>query len=525
MRAAAQALSSESSPAALRVALRRVAIALAATALLLSTWRPVVVHAQSAPPAKADARHPTVAPKPDAQLDSARRLHIVKGGETLWMLAEQYYGDGHQWTELARDNALQLKSGKPLLVGMKLRVPAPMNPSAKHVSSAPAADIPEIAKIPAKAPSSGTPAPAVASTSLADQTTDKSDSPPPARRESAEPASRRVAVRPRVSSTITSSSPNASAGRDASTDGSPTAFAEPRGRQRELVAPEHAFRIGLVDVEDLRAARSSAETTTVFLRRVPEAIEVDAQAKAIALSDAPAPRRGEYEAAPFSVDPSTVRSAGKILRRVGAPADIEGNEVQRLILADDVEITAPSGAPLAVGDRLMILRLTPAEIVKGRRGAKAIPVARIAIPTGILRVQRLDAGKPILASVQRQSSSIEQGQILVRIEGSAAALDVHAVSSRGSDIETTVRWVDDTESLPTMQSFLLLAAGSEQGVHAGDEFELQSPRVLKSGAGGESIARVRVVRVGAKESAAIIVHQMRTDIAVGVAARRIARVP
>jgi len=251
----------------------------------------------------------------------------------------------------------------------------------------------------------------------------------------------------------------------------------------------------------------------VFLRRVPDQAEVDAQARAISRIDAPAPRRGEYEGAPFSVETSMLSRGGRLLRRIGAPAGTSAKDPQRLALADQVEISAPVGVSLAVGDRLVSVQVH--EVVKG---------VSVAVPTGIVRVVKVEGGKPILAMVQSQTGAVQQGQSLLVIEGSAAPLSSRAAASASNDLATSVRWIDGTESLPTLQSYVLLGVGSAQGVHAGDEFELHTAKGPTTG-GEERIARARIVRVGTRESTAIIVKQERAEIAVGVLARRVARVP
>lgn len=50
-------------------------------------------------------------------------LHVVRPGETLWELAEQYLGDGERWTELQDANP-QVSDPAVLLVGSQLRIPA-----------------------------------------------------------------------------------------------------------------------------------------------------------------------------------------------------------------------------------------------------------------------------------------------------------------------------------------------------------------------------------------------------------------
>ncbi len=501
MRAAPQAHPSEVPASTARQALVRLLIALAATVALLALWTPKVVHAQTSATAASQVA------------DSSTTIHVVKAGESLWLIAERYYGDGHRWQEVARRNSLSTSQDKVLVVGMKLRVPAhpvlatqpPSKGASLSAQTADKADAAPAAALPRAARASAT------STSKAAASANRTSSKSP----------NRVASRARVSPTdSTAKTPRADT-TEAATVFSRASVAAAldsvrmgrRTHSDTLIAPRTATRIGLVDAEDLRASRSSKEVATVFLRRVPDQAEVEAQARAISRIDAPAPRRGEYEGAPFSVDGSSLVKSGRLLRRIGAPAGGSTNDPQRLTLADQVEISAPSGVSLSVGDRLVSVHVH--EVAKG---------VTVAVPTGIVRVVKVENGKPVLAMVQSQTGAIQQGQSLLVIEGSAAPLSSRASASASNDLETSVRWIDGTESLPTLQSYVLLGAGSAQGVQAGDEFELHTVKGPTTG-GEERIARARIVRVGARESTAIIVKQERAEIAVGVPARRVARVP
>ncbi len=545
MRAAAQAHPSEVPVSTARQALVRLLLALAATLILVAMWTPTVVHAQSAQTRAAAPAKPAQQPA-----DSASTTHVVKAGESLWLIAERYYGDGHQWPELARRNSLSTDHDKVLYVGMKLRVPAHPLPAAKHVAMNADAKVPDVVRQPAvaasrtaSAPPTATPATSAAKgSSLAAQTADKNDAAPSApspRTGRAQPAAGATskAVATGSQAQVKARSRTAARARVASADTVPrkqradttesaTVFSRAsvaaaldsartgrRVRSDTLMAPRTATHIGLVDAEDLRASRSPKEVATVFLRRIPDQAEVDAQARALSRTDAPAPRRGEYEGAPFSVESSALLQSGRLLRRIGAPAGGSANDPQRLTLADQVEISAPSGVTLAVGDRLVSVYVH--EVAKG---------VNVAVPTGIVRVVKVERGKATLATVQSQTGGIQQGQSLLVIQGSAAPLSTRAAVSASNDLETWVRWIDGTESLPTLQSYVLLGAGTVQGVQAGDEFELHTVKGPTSG-GEERIARARVVRVGARESTAIIVKQERAEIAVGIPARRVARVP
>ena len=184
----------------------------------------------------------------------------------------------------------------------------------------------------------------------------------------------------------------------------------------------------------------------------------------------------------------------------------------RMQLADDVEIAAPEGVALSVGDRLVAVR----------RGDAVAAGVVVGIPSGILQVTRVGSGRTIHARVRSLSGTVEQGEALFPVEGGAATVGRASENSSANDMETRVTWIDSAEILPTLQSYVLLAAGQAQGVKPGEQFALVRPST--SGA-EERIAVVRVVRVGAAGSSAIVIGQSLPDIASGIKARRIMRMP
>ncbi|MEO7359726.1 MAG: hypothetical protein ABI120_05315, partial [Gemmatimonadaceae bacterium] len=78
--------------------------------------------------------------------------------------------------------------------------------------------------------------------------------------------------------------------------------------------------------------------------------------------------------------------------------------------------------------------------------------------------------------------------------------------------------------LPSLQSYLVLGAGEPQGVKIGDQFALVKRFGLGPDAVEQRVAVVRVVRVTAFGSSAIVVRQEQPGIGVGSAARLIGRV-
>lgn len=446
-------------------------VALLSTLALLLVWRPAVMHAQEADGQIVWVSDTTV----DQVKDSATTTHMVRAGETLWGIAARFYGDGHQWPALARRNRLAIAGPAPLQVGTKLTVPvSPVVRRAKAAAVATAmadSTVPSVALAKAGEGMGQLPAKAAAVAS-----TDAVAKPLP------EPDTSRVNVQPQPAS--------------------------------ELMTARQGTRIGLVDLEAREASRKTSEVETIFHRDLPDAAEAERRTRAVLRSNAPVPRQAEFDAAPFMVLPSDLVKAGSIIRRVGSSETAESGYPQRVIVRDQIEVRPPAGMTYSVGQRLVAVT-TPAAVNKQ---------TRIAIPAGIVEVVRVEAGKPVVAVLTRQSGRVEQGQRLLPATGASAPW-LTAQKLEVPDVKTSVRWIDPHELQPTLQSFLLLAAGSTQGVKAGDEFGLYRSGTMERPAQESLVATVRVVRSDVAGSSAVIIRQYQSDIAVGLSARRVAKAP
>ncbi len=521
MRAAEQAHQSlirRSAPARL---LSRVAMALLATLVLLFVWRPTVLHAQTAATPRAAKAQPPArrhAVKATAPKDTSTTTHVVKSGETLWSIAARYYGDGHAWRAIARRNGIPTAGEFSMKSGTKLQVPsrgavaavaaavqalpAPIDTTTPKVATTPAVVAPVVAVAPA--PRRGG--------ALTAQTAEKGDAAATAKTAAGKTSvTKKGAVGAGKASTSTLT---VAAGTDA-TPVPDTTTMTTRVMLMPPVKAEHILtrgpaHIGLTDAASRREARSAKDVPTVFMRRVADADEATAAMRAVLQRFQVAPRTGEYVAAPYPVEAARLLNAGRIVRRTGTAAASSHDRVW-LQLTDEVEITAPVGVTLAVGDRLLAMTT----------GTRLAPGVLVGTSTGVLQVTHVDAGRSVRAYVRSQSGAIEQGQALLPLEG-AAAPTVRPEPVSGDEVSTTVTWVEPTSLMPSLQTYVLLAGGEAQGIKAGDEFAL-----VRKGASGaeERVGVVRVVRSGVRGSSAVVIRQASADIAIGVAARRIARMP
>ncbi len=53
----------------------------------------------------------------------ATQYHEVVKGDTLWKIAERYYGDGNLYTNIFEANKDILKDPNAIKIGQKLRIP------------------------------------------------------------------------------------------------------------------------------------------------------------------------------------------------------------------------------------------------------------------------------------------------------------------------------------------------------------------------------------------------------------------
>jgi hypothetical protein len=495
MRAADRAHTTATVPAQqLGTLLSRLLVAAIATIALLLVWRPSLLYAQGGA---------------GAAQEPASKTHVVKAGETLWGIAARYYGDGHQWRALAQRNGLSISDEPSLAVGLRLSVPA--EPPALSANAAELAVARADSTVPkaalAKAGEGPLPAPnAVPSRApagaLAAQTAGRGNA-------AASTTGRGAATakRPPASATVAAMAPVASVS-DSQAD---TGKANLTPATGTVMGERSVRRIGLADQEAAMNSRKPSEVVTVFHRDLPDAAEAERRTRAVLRPNTPTPRLAEYMSAPFVTTVRSLETLGRISARVGSPSAGDAYP-QRAIMTDEVEVEAPIKQSFKVGDHLLSFG-SPVAIDKEQV---------VVLPTGMLEVTRAESGKPALAVVRRQSGRIEAGQQIVMAPDVNAPW-VRAVPLDKPDVPSTIRWLDPQEAQPTLQSYLVIGAGSAKGLAAGDEVAIY--RRLAKGTTEAMAATARVIRVERDYATAIITKQYQTDIAVGLPVRRYAKAP
>jgi len=105
----------------------RGAAAPAGTTSTPATMRTPLFNPASAGPVGAGARPaPTARPPATTAANSpatSNRRHVVTQGETLYKIAQRYYGSGSKWPEILEANRNVLKNENAVRPGMELRIP------------------------------------------------------------------------------------------------------------------------------------------------------------------------------------------------------------------------------------------------------------------------------------------------------------------------------------------------------------------------------------------------------------------
>lgn len=67
---------------------------------------------------------PMPAPTASPKAKVGRRIHIVRRGESLWVISRRYYGKGKLWTEIYKANHARIKNPRKIYAGQRLQIPS-----------------------------------------------------------------------------------------------------------------------------------------------------------------------------------------------------------------------------------------------------------------------------------------------------------------------------------------------------------------------------------------------------------------
>jgi LysM repeat protein len=235
----------------------------------------------------------------------------------------------------------------------------------------------------------------------------------------------------------------------------------------------------------------------------------------VAISRGPVVRRGEFEAAPFMVR-GAPSAPGRLLQAVDVSSMMSQGalDIRRFQLRERIAITTPGNKPAAVGDLFMVYRM--GDGVAGRD---------VVVPTGVLRVDDVTAGRTATATLVREFESVTIAQRLLPYEPWASDSIIPAPVANGRT--TKVLGLYPNELVPSLQNFVFFPLTVRDGVKPGDQLELFREARREGNALLPEIvlAKVTLIRVTDAGATAIVVSQTSSRFEEGTAARIVARVP
>ena len=226
-------------------------------------------------------------------------------------------------------------------------------------------------------------------------------------------------------------------------------------------------------------------------------------------------RRGEIEAAPYADRNGGPRGAGRLIASVDRPG-IKTTIIQsRYQLNDDLYLELPRGRVARLGDTYMSYIMGP-DLADGQ----------VVIPTGILRIESINAGQGAVARIIRQFGEIKLEQSVIPapdLPFPTGTLSPVAGGPRGRVI-----YVHDDPVLPSIGHYVMISTSARNGVKVGDEvtFIDNSTGREETDPAPPVIAGVgQVVRVTQYAATTIIVRQTQPTIRDGMPVRVTGKMP
>lgn len=231
---------------------------------------------------------------------------------------------------------------------------------------------------------------------------------------------------------------------------------------------------------------------------------------------APTVRVGEFYAAPYPVSGGGPAGSGRIVSTADEDRHAVTGIARHVQMFERVVIEPPAGATPVAGDRLLAWRAGP-------RLAGGLLVV---VPVGIVTVEQSRVGEPVIGRVTSNFETVTIGIALTPLAAPPPP-DLATPRPVTDGREGRVLWVDASPALASLQSYLVLDLGADDGLRAGDQVVL-----FRTGAGDPEhtgaefrIATASVVRVTSDGASAIVIAQREPAISAGARVRVSAAVP
>lgn len=224
---------------------------------------------------------------------------------------------------------------------------------------------------------------------------------------------------------------------------------------------------------------------------------------------------GDYYRAGRLVPEGEMRPVGRLVE-VAEKSVVEFGVSRQIHPHTRVYMTLAEGAPagVRVGDEFHLWR--PGRVVA--------PYGRVYHSTGVARVVAVDGGVATV-EVERLFAPVRLGDLAMRVEQFPVPGGV--IPRPASGIQGRVITLDAPQAIAGPEDVVYLDVGAEAGVVEGDEFAVVVPPKRASyGVRPEmQVARLQVVRVSGRTSAARVVHLQQPALEAGQVVQLVGKMP
>lgn len=228
-------------------------------------------------------------------------------------------------------------------------------------------------------------------------------------------------------------------------------------------------------------------------------------------------RLGEFLASPFVTPRGGPADAGALeeaTEAVGINMTVANRPIQYL---EPVFVQLPKGVSGNINDEYLVFRLD--SLIEGQ--------GQVVVPTGIIKLLAPAANGRSRAQLVTKFEDVFQGQGVTTLDSLHQTPGVFPQPVEVG-LATRVSWLAYNPILPGSGSYLVLAAGQNDGLVPGDQVALLRDRGLDPEGAElppEEVAVAQVTRVTPNGSAAIILRTLQAGVTQGMRARVTAKMP
>ena len=237
---------------------------------------------------------------------------------------------------------------------------------------------------------------------------------------------------------------------------------------------------------------------------------------------APRIMRGDIVRAPFYDRAGGPANTGRVLFGADLPGVDKPRPNHNFQMYDRLLAVPPEGSAAAVRDRFLAYELGPSNE----------DVGTVVIPIAVLQVVRAPRNnEPAVVEVRELFGMLNADTRIIPLDTTGVGVRGRPVAvPEGAGRSATVLAIHQAAVLPSLNSFVLFALSSRDGVRVGDEVEIYRRRVEPRGDDGPTlpevaIARAQVVRVTPFGATARVRAQDQPAIRMGENVRVVARMP